>query len=91
MPVPHFSILIVHGELSRLDISKEAGADDIYLDMIRWLADILAEPMSKLCANSLATAVAVTDWHLAMICPIGKKIDTEGVSNYCIVSLTSII
>ncbi len=74
MPVPQFSIVIVHGELSSLDISKEAGADDICLHMIRCLADILAEPLSKLCANSLATAVAITDWHLAIICPIGKHL-----------------
>ncbi len=30
MPVPQFSIPVVHRELSSLDISKGAGLDDIY-------------------------------------------------------------
>ncbi len=39
LPVPHFSIPVVHRELSSLDISKRAGPDDIHLQMVRWLAD----------------------------------------------------
>ncbi len=91
MPVPQFSIPVVHRELSPLDISKGAGPDDIHPQMVRWLADFLAEPLSKLFANSLTTAVVPADWRLAIICPIHKKGDPEDVSNYRPVSLTSII
>ncbi len=73
MPVPQFSIPVVHRELSSLDISKGAGPDDIHPQMVRWLANFLAEPLSKLFANSLTTAVVPTDWRLAIICPIHKK------------------
>ncbi len=91
MPVPQFSIPVVHRELSSLDISKAAGPDDIHRQMVRWLADFLAEPLSKLFANSLTTAVVPTDWRLAIKCPIHKKGDPEDVSNYRPVSRTSII
>ncbi len=91
MPVPQFSIHAVHKELSSLDISKGAGPDDIHKQMVRWLADFLADPLSKLFANSLTTAVVPTDWRLAIICPIHKKGDPEVVSNYRPVSRTSII
>ncbi len=73
MPEPQFSIPIVHRQLSSLDISKGAGPDDIHAQMVRWLADFLAEPLSKLFTNSLTTAVVPTDWRLAIICPIHKK------------------
>ncbi len=39
MPVPQFSILVVHRELSSHDISKGAGSDDIHPQIVRWLAD----------------------------------------------------
>ncbi len=91
MPVPQFSIPVVHRELSSLDISKGVGPDEIHPQMVRWLADFLAEPLSKLFANSQTTAVVPTDWRLAIICPIYKKGDPEDVSDYRPVSLTSII
>ncbi len=67
------------------------GPDDIHTQMVRWLADFLAEPLSKLFTNSLNTAVAITDWRLAMIRSIRKKGDQEDVSNYRPESLTSIM
>ncbi len=50
----------------------------------RWYASLLiflAEPLCNLFANS-PTAVAPTDWRLAIICPIHKEGDPEDVSNY---------
>ncbi len=78
MPVPQFSILVVHRDLSSLDISKGVGPDEIHPQMVRWLADVL----SKLFANSLTRAVAHTDWRLAIICPIHTEGDPEDVSIY---------
>ncbi len=59
--------------------------------MVHWLADFLAEPLSQLFANPLTTAVAPSDWRLAIKCPIHKKGDPEDVPNYRPVILTSII
>ncbi len=72
-------------------MSKAAGPDDIQLLMVRWPADFLAEPLSKLLANSFSTDVVPTDWRLAIICPIYKKGGPEEVSNHHPVSRTSII
>ncbi len=73
MPVPQFSISVVHRELSSLDITTGAGPDDIHPQMVRWLADFFSEPLSKLFANSQTTAVVPIDWRLAIKCPINKK------------------
>ncbi len=60
MPVPHFAISVVYRELSCFDSSKAASPDDIHLQMVRWLADVVAGPLSKLFSNSLTTAVVLT-------------------------------
>ncbi len=73
---------VVHRDLSNLDNPKSAGSDDIHPQMVRCFADFLAEPLCNLFVNSLTTAVATTDWRLAIICPIHKEGDQEDVSNY---------
>ncbi len=73
MPVPQFSTPVVHKEFSSLDTSKGAGPDDIHPQILRWLADFLAEPLSKLFPNSITTAMVPTDWLLAIARPMHKK------------------
>ncbi len=70
--MPQFSIPVVHREPSILDIAKGAGPYKFHPQMVRWLADVLAQPLFKLFANSLTTAVVPTDWRLANSCPIHK-------------------
>ncbi len=45
--------------------------------MVRWRVVFLAEPSSKLFANSLSRALVPTDWHWARIWPMHKKGDPE--------------
>ncbi len=59
--------------------------------MVRLIADFMAEPLSKLFANSLTTVAVPTNWRLSIIWPMYKKGDPEDVSSYHPVSLTSII
>ncbi len=89
MPVQLLSLPVEHRELSILDIPKGTGPDDIHPQMVRWVADFLAEPLSKLFANSLTTAVVPIAQRFAIIYPIYKKGDPEYVSNYHPVILTS--
>ncbi len=65
MSVLQFSIPVVHRELPCVVISKGAGPDAINPHMVHWLADLWAEPLSKLFANCLTTATVLTDWLLA--------------------------
>ncbi len=74
-----------------LDISKELVLMTFTRRWYACLLTFLAEPLSKLFANSLRTAVVPTDWRLVIICPVHKKGDAEDVSNYRPVSLTSMI
>ncbi len=77
MPMPQFSIPVVHTKLSSL--SKGCGPYEIHPQMVRWLADFLAKPLSKLFANSPTMAVVPTDWRLEITCPIHKNGDSEDV------------
>ncbi len=87
MPVLQFSIPVVQRELSSLDSSKGAGPDDIQSQMVRWSADFLAEPLSKLFANSLTTAVVRTDWRL----PITYMTKTKKVTQRSFPTTTPLV
>ncbi len=67
IPAPQFSIPVAHRELSSLDISKGTRPDDIHPQIVRVLPNFLADPLSKLFANSLATPVVPTDWRMVII------------------------
>ncbi len=70
MPVPQFSTPVEHRTLSILDPLNGAGPDSTQTQMVRWLADGLAEPLSNLCANFLTPVVVPTDLGMAITCPI---------------------
>ncbi len=64
---------VVRRKISSLDSANRAGHEAIHLQMVRWLAEDLAEPLAKLFANYLTTAVVHTDWRFAIICSMHKK------------------
>ncbi len=45
-----------------------ADSEDVHPQMVRWLADFVAEPLSKL------FAVVPTDWRLAIICLLHRNV-----------------
>ncbi len=47
MPVPQVSTLVVQRELSSLGILNEDDPYAIYRRMVRWIADVLAEPLEN--------------------------------------------
>ncbi len=60
MPLPQFSTPVVRREHKK---GKDVDPDDIHQQMVRWLADFLTEPLSKVFDIFLTTAVVPTDWR----------------------------
>ena len=77
----------VEKELSRLDVNKGPGQDDIPPMILR----ILAAPLTYIVNLSLSTGEFPSDWKSSVICPIFKKGDKEDASNYRPISLTCAI
>ncbi len=91
MGIPVFTPYLVHKELSTLDTSKIPGPDQLNPKFLKWLATSLAEPLTDLFNNFLATAVVSGDWNAELICSIFKTGDYEDVANYQPMSLTSVV
>ncbi len=62
--VPNRDLIVLNLRTGSGLLSKSAR-NNLYLP---GLLIFLAEPLSKLFANSLTTVVVPTDWHLAIIC-----------------------
>ncbi len=50
--------------------------------LLKWSATFLVETLADLFNNFLAAAVLPGYWKTAVICPIFKKGDPEGVASY---------
>ncbi len=62
MGISVFTPCLVHKEVSALDTLKNPGPDQLHPKLLKWLATFLAEPLTGLFNNSLATAVVLGDW-----------------------------
>ena len=91
--MPDFRILPVdvQGELSRLNVGKAPGPDGLHPAILKPLSEVLAEPLTALFNESLASGKLPEDWKVANVTPIHKGGDRCSANNYRPVSLTSII
>jgi hypothetical protein len=78
-------------QLSKLNVNKTAGPDNIHPALLRPLADVLAVPLTKLFNQSLEMAIVPRDWNLAAVTPIHKGGSKETAGNFRPVSLTSVV
>ena len=74
-----------------IDKSKSAGPDGIHCRIIKELVPDFATPLSIIFNASLSDGDIPSDWKVANIRPVFKKGRVDGVSNYRLISLTSII
>jgi len=73
-----------------LDTHKSVGPDGMNPQVLRELADVIAEPLSIIFERSWRTGEVFEDWRKANITPVFKKGKKEDPGNYRPVSLTSI-
>jgi len=63
----------VRDHLSNLDAHKSMGPDGMYPQVLRELADVIAEPLSIIFERSWRAGEVPEDWRKAYVTPIFKK------------------
>ena len=81
----------VHDLLSKLDVSKACGPDELPARLLREGAPWLADPITRLYNLSLYRGCLPRDWTSANVTPVFKKGSKHLVSNYRPISLTCIV
>jgi len=80
----------VRDHLSNLDAHRSMGPDGMHPQVLRELADVIAEPLSIIFERSWRAGEVPEDWRKAIVTPIFKKGNKEDPGNYRPVCLTSI-
>jgi len=80
----------VRNHLCNLDAHKSMGPDEMHLQVLRELADVIAEPLSSIFERSWRTGEVPEDWRKASVTSVFKNGKKEDPGNYRPVSLTSI-
>ena len=85
---------MVRKEIDKLKKTKSPGPNDIFLRIL-WnnnkCMEQLDEPTAKIFRNSLDTGIVPRLWRQAKVVPVFKKGDKAESSNYCSISLTSVV
>ena len=77
--------------LKMSNCNKSPGPDGFHPQLLKELANELAEPLATIFAKSLNEGVLPTDWKEAQITPLFKKGNKQEPGNYRPVSLTSVV
>lgn len=82
---------VVFDKLSKLNVNKSQGPDEIHGKVLYELRHLLSEPLAFLFQLSLLTGVIPQDWRDADVVPLHKKGSRTKCENYRPISLTSIV
>ena len=82
---------MVRKEIDKLKKTKSPGPDDIFPRILKECKEQLDEPIARIFRNSLDTGTVHRLWRQANVVPIFKKGDKAECSNYCPISLTSVV
>ncbi|XP_070137322.1 uncharacterized protein [Drosophila bipectinata] len=85
VPIP--SHIEVKDAIQRLKNNKSAGADGLAAELFKAAGDILVGCMHQLISKIWLMESMPEDWNLSIICPILKKGDATGRTNYRGISL----
>ena len=81
----------VRQQMKQLQMGKAPGPDGIHPEILKPLAEVIAEPLAGLFNQSLEDGSLPAEWKLAQVVPIHKGGDRGTTANYRPVSLTSIV
>ena len=82
---------IVLEKLSKLDVNKSIGPDEIHGKLLFELRFELVKPLTKLFNLSIRLGSVPQDWRDANVVPLFKKGSRSKAQNYRPVSLTSVV
>ena len=82
---------IVMTEMTRINVKKGVGPDGIHPRLLKECASVLAEPLTKVFNESLATGIFPNQWKRSSVSPVFKKGARSNIENYrCIAKLPTI-
>ncbi|CAM4585984.1 unnamed protein product [Lepidochelys kempii] len=81
---------VVRDYLEKVDVHKSMGPDALHPEVLKELADMIAEPLAIIFEKSWQSGEVPDDWKKANVVPIFKKGKEEDPGNYRPVSLTSV-
>ena len=90
MPSISISIEEVYHQLSNLQSNKASGPDKVPVYFLKRTTPLIAPILFLIFQSSLNQGTLPSDWKTANIIPIYKKGNRSQLSNYRLVSLTSI-
>ena len=82
---------IVLNKMSKLNVNKSQGPDEIHNKLLYELRHELSKPLTELFRKSLVTGQIPQDWRDANVIPLFKKGKRDQPQNYRPVSLTSVV
>ncbi len=88
IPIPESLVLEI---LSKLPTGKTPGADQVYNEMLRVGASVVAGPLSRLFQQCARTSCVPARWKIAWIHPVHKKGSVLEIANYRPIALTSAV
>ena len=88
----HITNEMVFKQITKLDVNKSFGPDEIHPKMLIELVEYVAEPLSIIMNKTLEEGTLPDDWKLAHVTPIYKNKGAQNLAeNYRPVSLTSVV
>ena len=82
---------VISREIDRLKKTKSLGPDNIFPRILKECREELVKPIAMISRKFLDTGVVPRLWRQANVVPIFKKEDKAKSSNYCPISLTSVV
>ena len=86
-----FTSAIVEEKLSKLEVHKSVGPDNMHPRVLKELKGCLSASLADIFTRSMATAEVPDEWKIANVTGIYKKGGREIGGNYRTISLTSVV
>ena len=81
----------IERELRSLNRNKATGIDNLYAGLLRYVASVIAAPLSFLINLSLQTGIVPSNWKVAQVIPLYKKGDKTEPCSYRPISILPIL
>ena len=81
----------IERELRSLNRNKATGINNLNAGLLRYVASVIAAPLSFLINLSLQTGIVPLNWKVVQVIPLYKKGDKTEASNYRAISILPIL
>ena len=89
--IPEITSKDVHEIIDKLSNNKATGCDGISVKLLKLIAPVFCEPLTKLLNYSIATNTFPTAWKMARVTPLYKDGERDQSNNYRPISVLSVL